>query len=74
MVPLVHIGQPITIKRAMEIVGQGDLRKTRKPEGVVYRVERDGRVDFMAKFVREDKEDGKYMEQQIWNTGFKPEL
>jgi ATP-dependent RNA circularization protein (DNA/RNA ligase family) len=74
MVPLVHIGQPITIKRAMEIVGQGIYGKPEKPEGVVYRVERDGRVDFMAKFVREDKEDGKYMEQQIWNTGFKPEL
>jgi len=30
-------------------------------EGAVWRVEREGRVDFLAKFVRHDKVDGKYL-------------
>ena len=30
-------------------------------EGAVWRVERDGRVDFLAKYVRPDKADGKYL-------------
>jgi hypothetical protein len=44
-------------------------------EGVVYRVERNGAFDFMAKWVRPDKIDGKYLpevdgsvvEEPIWN-------
>jgi hypothetical protein len=31
-------------------------------EGAVWRVEREGRVDFLAKYVRQDKVDGKYLE------------
>lgn len=31
------------------------------PEGIVYRVERKGKVDFLAKWVREDFEAGKYL-------------
>ena len=31
------------------------------PEGLVYRVERDGEVEFLAKWVRPDKVDGKYL-------------
>jgi hypothetical protein len=45
-----------------------------KPEGVVYRCERNGEVDFMAKFVREDKEDGKYLKEKIYNKGWHNEL
>lgn len=41
-------------------------------EGVVYRVERLGKVDFLAKFVRPDKIDGCYLpevtgQEPIWN-------
>lgn len=41
-------------------------------EGFVYRVERRNRVDFLAKWVRPDKIDGKYLEsisgnEPIWN-------
>ncbi len=32
-------------------------------EGAVWRVEREGRVDFLAKYVRADKIDGKYLTQ-----------
>jgi len=43
----------------------------KKQEGVVYRVERKERVDFLAKYVRPDKEDGKYLNkgQEVWNVG-----
>jgi hypothetical protein len=37
---------------------------------LVYRVEREGKVDFLAKWVRGDKEDGKYMSQEIINKGY----
>lgn len=40
-------------------------------EGLVYRVERKGIVDFLCKYVRPDKIDGKYLETDIWN--FDPE-
>lgn len=41
-------------------------------EGVVYRVERDGRVDFLAKWVKPDKVDGRYLPElsgqpAVWN-------
>ena len=41
-------------------------------EGVVYRVERMGKVDFLAKYVRPDKVDGSYLpevsgKEAIWN-------
>jgi len=41
-------------------------------EGVVYRVERKGKVDFLAKWVRHDKVDGKYVPENnggetVWN-------
>lgn len=43
-------------------------------EGLVYRVERDGKVDFLAKWVRPDKVDGKYLPEisgkpPVWNVG-----
>ena len=43
-----------------------------KPEGMVYRVERKGKVDFLAKWVRSDFEAGKYIigkedDEQRWN-------
>lgn len=41
-------------------------------EGIVYRVERKGEVDFLAKFVRHDKVDGAYLPEisgrdPVWN-------
>jgi len=38
-----------------------------KPEGLIYRVERKGKVDFLAKYVRPDFETGKYLGQDVWN-------
>lgn len=39
-----------------------------QPEGIIYRVERKGKVDFLAKWVRPDFETGKYLGQEVWNT------
>lgn len=43
-------------------------------EGLVYRVERNRKVDFLAKWVRHDKVDGKYLPKisgkpPVWNVG-----
>ena len=69
MVPLLHIGSPISIKNAVKLLGCGHYGKPEKPEGCVWRCEKDGRVEFLAKWVRSDKEDGKYLDSEILNTG-----
>jgi hypothetical protein len=74
MVPILHFGQPISVANALKLMGKGHYGNPEKPEGVVYRVEREGRVDFLAKWVRADKEDGKYLDQDIWNQGFNLEI
>ncbi|NCB02195.1 MAG: hypothetical protein EOM67_08525 [Spirochaetia bacterium] len=73
MVPLLHIGQPISLKNAIKLLDKGHYGKPKQPEGVVYRVEKQGKVDFLAKWVRHDKEDGAYLpkkdtdEVEVWN-------
>lgn len=71
---LLHIGVPLSVERAMELHGDGD-HGADEPEGVMYRVERRGEVDFLAKWVRPDKVDGKYLPdvagsistEPVWN-------
>ena len=71
---LIHDGPPISVDAAMGMHGLGD-HGADEPEGVVYRVERKGRFDFMAKWVRPDKVDGKYLpdvstsvvSEPVWN-------
>ena len=69
-----HIGGPIPIDRAIELLGPAGFHGCvdGQPEGVVYRVECNGQVDFLAKYVRPDKEDGKYLPERsgkdaIWH-------
>jgi hypothetical protein len=38
-----------------------NFKSIENPEGMVYRVERNGKVDFLAKWVRSDFETGKYI-------------
>lgn len=63
----VHIGAPLSVKNAMELVGAGKHGAVDPVEGVVYRVEyRRGikyerEVNFLAKWVRPDKIDGLYL-------------
>lgn len=69
---VLHIGGPFPIERAMELVvvsGHGALDLV---EGAVWRVQRRGVVDFLAKYVRPDKQDGCYLPEvsggsAIWN-------
>jgi hypothetical protein len=69
---LLHIGQPISIRNSIKLLGDGIYGNPEKPEGFVYRVERNSKVDFLAKWVRHDKEDGKYLskENPICNNGW----
>lgn len=70
---LVSIGEPISVMSAMKQLGEyGFHGAIDKVEGVVYRVERHSKVDFLCKYVRPDKVDGCYLESvtksdTVWN-------
>src|SRR5262245_33513505 len=69
---IIHRGGPISVDRVqllLEPSGHGALDPV---EGAVWRVERRGAVDFVAKWVRTDKIDGCYLpdisgKEPIWN-------
>ncbi len=68
---LIHVGGAISIEAVLKVLepsGHGALDPV---EGAVWRVERKGAVDFLGKYVRPDKVDGKYLEdvsgQTRWN-------
>ncbi|HZP93346.1 MAG TPA: RNA ligase family protein [Burkholderiales bacterium] len=69
---VIHTGGPIAIDAVvahLEPSGHGALDAV---EGAVWRVERQGRVDFLAKWVRPDKVDGSYLpeisnREPVWN-------
>lgn len=69
----ISVGSPMSVVAAMNALGQfGKHGATEPVEGVVYRVERKGEVDFLAKFVRPEKTDGKYLPEltghdPVWN-------
>jgi hypothetical protein len=59
---LLSRGGPLAIEEALKKMGErGFHGATERPEGAVWRVERKGKVDFLAKFVRPDKVDGCYL-------------
>jgi hypothetical protein len=69
---LIHDGAPIPVDvvvARLEPSGHGAVDPV---EGAVWRVERRGAVDFLAKFVRRDKADGTYLPEvsggpAVWN-------
>lgn len=69
---LIHDGGPAEVEAVLghlEPSGHGALDPV---EGAVWRVERRGKVDFLAKFVRPDKLDGVYLPEvsgqpAVWN-------
>lgn len=69
MAHVLHDGGPIAIADAEKILGEFGHHGAIEPaEGLVYRVERKGEFDFIAKYVRPQKEDGKYLEgEPVWN-------
>lgn len=56
---------PISIALNVSISGHNAIDEI---EGVVYRIERMGKVDFLCKFVRHEKQDGKYFQEN--NNGY----
>jgi len=69
---LLHVGGALTVEAAMALHGDGDHGCVDEPEGAVWRVERKGEFDFMAKWVRPDKADGKLLpamsgQPPVWN-------
>lgn len=72
--PLLHFGDTaISVEKAMQSAGKYGLYGAfDEIEGVVYRVETGGEVDFMAKYVRPDKVDGYFLPEvsngePVWN-------
>jgi hypothetical protein len=74
---LLHIGGPFSIEQAMkavEISGHGAIDEV---EGAIWRVERKDEVDFLTKFVKHTKQDGKYFAEinngvPTWNIDISP--
>ena len=73
MPKLLSDGPPMSIEAADAALGEfGHHGALEMAEGCVWRVERDGKVDYLAKFVRAGKVDGKYFAEthgrDVWNT------
>ena len=59
---LVHMGGAYSVQDALDHLGEfGKHGATEQIEGAMWRVERKGVVDYLCKFVRPDKVDGKYL-------------
>ena len=68
---LVSIGDPVSVEEALAHLGEfGFHGATEEIEGAVWRVERKGVVDYLCKYVRPNKIDGKYLGENgpILNT------
>lgn len=76
--PVLSEGRPVEIADALALMGaEGEFGAQGGPEGVVYRVERKGHVDFLAKYVRPDKVDGAYLPEisgtpAVWHWRLSP--
>lgn len=70
---LIHIGGPYSISDAMRRLGtfgyHGGLEET---EGAVWRIERSGKIDFLAKYLRRSPDTiGRYLgheTDEVWNV------
>lgn len=72
VVPVLHDSRcaPVSAEVVMNrVVNRRILGELDEPEGAVWRVERDGKFDFMVKYVRPDKIDGLYLDDSnpVWN-------
>jgi hypothetical protein len=64
---LIHLGSSINLEDIILMLEPSGHGAVDPVEGAVFRVERKGKVDFLAKYVRPDKVDGKYLDKEIWN-------
>lgn len=70
---IISYGPPVPIKKAIELLHTSGHGAIDPVEGAIWRIERKGEVDFLTKYVRHDKEDGKYFPEKnngvtIWNV------
>lgn len=70
-----HEGEPILVESLLPILNEKsiNIKSLELPEGMVYRVERKGEVDFLAKWVRKDFKAGQFCinieeGKLIWNV------
>lgn len=60
--PVLHEGGAFRVEDALTLLRGGGYRGAKeKVEGAVWRCEREGRVEFLAKYVRPEKIDGRYL-------------
>lgn len=69
---IIHAGIPVTVENVLEWLEPSGHGAIDAVEGAVWRVERKGEFDFMAKYVRPEKVDGIYLPEisgkdAIWN-------
>ena len=58
----------ISVEEALELLGAtGGHGSIDKPEGLIYRVERKGEVDFLCKYVNPDHQTGRYLPEYSGN-------
>ena len=72
---LVYIGaHALSIQDAMHLLSESHYGALDPVEGAIWRIERDGKVDFLVKYVRPEKIDGIYLPEvtgngaTIWNV------
>lgn len=64
---LISFGGPISIEEVEPMLYKSIHGPIDQVEGAVWRIERRGKVDFLAKYVRTSKVDGKYLEESPLN-------
>lgn len=71
-VPTLHIGDALSVEQALTKLAAGHYGALDPAEGVVYRAERSGEVDFLGKHVRPSMAPGQYFPEKqngeiLWN-------
>lgn len=69
---LISYGQPMPVKTVLKHLATSGHGAQDPVEGAIWRVEREGKVDFLCKYVRPEKKDGIYLPEinggeTVWN-------
>lgn len=70
---ILHLaGESFSVEKALDAITVSGHGAIDPVEGAIWRIERKGQVDFVTKYVRHDKQDGKYFPEitgleTVWN-------
>ena len=69
---IIHEGTPIAVSRVVKLLKSSGHGALDPVEGAVWRIERNGQIDFRAKYVRPEKQIGSFLPQRpgqisVWN-------